>query len=207
MFTWEDSSWPTPISSTPFAPRAASANPARARCRICTRNIWRQRSLRRSPDRNDLDTAEVDDIIWSTSTQKGKQGGDLGRMAALDAGYDVKASGMTLDRFCGGGITTVNLGCCADHVGHGGFGYRRRHRDDELYDGTITAPKNRLRALHPALMGIGSGNARLRRGCIRKVASGRSAATQSRRSKGLPGKIGRRASGWRVSVVPTGRDG
>ena len=26
-------------------------------------------------------------------------------MAALDAGYDIKASGMTLDRFCGGGIT------------------------------------------------------------------------------------------------------
>lgn len=65
--------------------------------------------LKAIASRNNLDTAEVDDIIWSTSTQKGKQGGDLGRMAALDAGYDVKASGMTLDRFCGGGITTVNL--------------------------------------------------------------------------------------------------
>ncbi|MFK5065556.1 hypothetical protein ACI393_27550, partial [Klebsiella pneumoniae] len=38
-----------------------------------------------------------------------KQGGDLGRMAALSAGYDMSASGMTLDRFCGGGITSVNL--------------------------------------------------------------------------------------------------
>jgi acetyl-CoA C-acetyltransferase len=60
-------------------------------------------------DRNNLNTADVDDIIWSTSSQRGKQGGDLGRMAALDAGYDIRASGMTLDRFCGGGITTVNL--------------------------------------------------------------------------------------------------
>ena len=60
-------------------------------------------------DRNNLDTATVDDIIWSTSTQKGKQGGDLGRMAALDAGYDVTSSGMTLDRFCGGGISSVNF--------------------------------------------------------------------------------------------------
>lgn len=60
-------------------------------------------------DRNNLDTATVDDIVWSTSTQKGKQGGDLGRMAALAAGYDTSASGTTLDRFCGGGITTVNL--------------------------------------------------------------------------------------------------
>ena len=59
--------------------------------------------------RNDLNTAEVDDIIWGTSSQRGKQGADLGRMAALDAGYDVKASGMTLDRFCGSGITSVNI--------------------------------------------------------------------------------------------------
>jgi len=65
--------------------------------------------LKAIAERNKLDTADVDDVIWSTSTQKGKQGGDLGRMAALDAGYDIKASGMTLDRFCGGGITTVNL--------------------------------------------------------------------------------------------------
>jgi acetyl-CoA C-acetyltransferase len=59
--------------------------------------------------RNDIKTAEVDDIIWGTSSQRGKQGGDLGRMAALDAGYDIKASGVTLDRFCGSGITSVNL--------------------------------------------------------------------------------------------------
>ncbi|CAN5328093.1 acetyl-CoA C-acetyltransferase [soil metagenome] len=61
-------------------------------------------------DRNNLNTADVDDIIWGTSTQVGKQGRDLGRMAALDAGYDIRASGVTLDRFCGSGITTVNLG-------------------------------------------------------------------------------------------------
>lgn len=60
-------------------------------------------------DRNNLDTAKVDDVIWATSTQIGKQGTDMGRMAALDAGYDVKASGMTLDRFCGSGITSVSL--------------------------------------------------------------------------------------------------
>ncbi|MBL8557917.1 MAG: acetyl-CoA C-acetyltransferase [Hyphomonadaceae bacterium] len=60
-------------------------------------------------DRNNLDTSTVDDIIWSTSTQEGKQGGDLGRMAALAAGYSTAASGTTLDRFCGGGITSVNL--------------------------------------------------------------------------------------------------
>ncbi len=60
-------------------------------------------------DRNKLNTADVDDIIWGTSSQRGLQGGDLGRMAALDANYDIKASGLTLDRFCGSGITTVSL--------------------------------------------------------------------------------------------------
>jgi len=65
--------------------------------------------LRAIAERNDLDTAELDDVIWGTSSQRGSQGGDLGRMAALDAGYDVKASGVTLDRFCGSGITAVNF--------------------------------------------------------------------------------------------------
>lgn len=60
-------------------------------------------------DRNNLNTAEIDDVIWSTSSQTGKQGADIGRMAALDAGYDIKTSGVTLNRFCGGGITTVAL--------------------------------------------------------------------------------------------------
>lgn len=60
-------------------------------------------------ERNNLRTAEVDDIVWGTSSQRGKQGGDLARMAALDAGYDIKASAVTLDRFCGSGITSANM--------------------------------------------------------------------------------------------------
>ncbi len=65
--------------------------------------------LKAIKDRNSIDTRSVDDVIWSVSTQDGLQGGDMGRMAALDAGYDITSSGMTLDRFCGGGITSVNL--------------------------------------------------------------------------------------------------
>ena len=65
--------------------------------------------LKAIAERNNLNTADVDDIIWGTSAQRGTQGGDLGRMAALDAGYDVRSSAVTLDRFCGSGITVVNL--------------------------------------------------------------------------------------------------
>ena len=60
-------------------------------------------------DRTGIDTSEVDDVIWGTSSQVCEQGGDLGRMSALDAGYDIKASGVTLDRFCGSGITSANI--------------------------------------------------------------------------------------------------
>ncbi|WBX83103.1 acetyl-CoA C-acetyltransferase [Sphingosinicella microcystinivorans] len=65
--------------------------------------------LKAIAERNDLDTAEVDDIIWGTSSQTGPAAGDLGRMSALDAGYDVRSSAVTLDRFCGSGITTVSM--------------------------------------------------------------------------------------------------
>ena len=65
--------------------------------------------LKALAERTGINTAEVDDIIWGTSTQKGTQGADLGRMAALDAGYSERSSAVTLDRFCGSGITTVNI--------------------------------------------------------------------------------------------------
>ncbi|MDF1693355.1 MAG: acetyl-CoA C-acetyltransferase [Zhongshania sp.] len=65
--------------------------------------------LKALAERNKLNTADVDDIIWGTSSQRGEQSADLGRMAALTAGYDVRSSGVTLDRFCGSGITVVNL--------------------------------------------------------------------------------------------------
>jgi len=65
--------------------------------------------LRALADRTGINTADVDDIVWGTSAQVAQQSGDLGRMAALDAGYDVRASAVTLDRFCGSGITSVNM--------------------------------------------------------------------------------------------------
>ena len=110
-------------------------------------------------DRNNLKTEEVDDIIWSTSTQKGKQGGDIGRMGALAAGYDTKASGTTLDRFCGGGITTVNLAAATvmagmeDCVIAGGT-------EMMSYTATISAEEANA-GLTP--MGMGSGNAALQK--------------------------------------------
>ena len=60
-------------------------------------------------ERSDLNTQDVDDVIVGCSTQVGKQGSCIGRMSVLDAGWDTSASAFTLDRFCGSGITAVNL--------------------------------------------------------------------------------------------------
>jgi len=111
--------------------------------------------LKAMAERNNLNTAEVDDIIWGTSTQKGAQGNDMGRMAALDAGYDVKASGMTLDRFCGSGITTVNLATASimagmeDLVIAGGCEMMSLTATMRDGPGFMDAGNIRLRAKHP----------------------------------------------------------
>ena len=108
-------------------------------------------------ERNNLNTAEVDDIIWGTSSQTGKQGGDLGRMAALNAGYDVRSSGVTLDRFCGSGITTVNLAAAQimsgmeDLVIAGGTEMMSYHGQiaDPAKPPMIDSGNLELRAMHP----------------------------------------------------------
>ncbi len=68
-------------------------------------------------ERNGFDTADVDDVVWGTSSQVMEQSGDIGRMSALDAGYDMKASGVTLDRFCGSGITSANIAAASVKAG------------------------------------------------------------------------------------------
>ncbi|TGD70348.1 acetyl-CoA C-acyltransferase, partial [Mangrovimicrobium sediminis] len=65
--------------------------------------------MRALRDRNNLTVTDIDDIIWGTSAQKGKQAGDMGRMASLYAGFDPTVSGVTLDRFCGSGITATSF--------------------------------------------------------------------------------------------------
>jgi acetyl-CoA C-acetyltransferase len=106
-------------------------------------------------ERTGIDTAEVDDIIWGTSAQVGEQTGDIGRMSALDAGYDVRASGVTLDRFCGSGITSVNMAAASimsgaeDLVIAGGtekMSMATRRGDGPLM---MDSGNLRLRARHP----------------------------------------------------------
>lgn len=113
--------------------------------------------LKALQQRNDLDTADIDDVIWGTSAQKGLQGGDMGRMAALDAGFDVRVSGVTLDRFCGSGLTAANLAAAQLMSG----------MEDLLIAGgtemmsVVTTVGQAERAAGFPSLGLGTGNARL----------------------------------------------
>jgi len=61
-------------------------------------------------DRNGLDTGTVDDIIFGCVDPVGEAGSVIPRSAAFEAGYDLKAPGMQISRFCASGLDAINLG-------------------------------------------------------------------------------------------------
>ncbi|MEM7527907.1 MAG: acetyl-CoA C-acetyltransferase [Pseudomonadota bacterium] len=60
-------------------------------------------------DRNDLDTSEVEDVIWGCVTPVGEQGGEIARSAVLYAGWDESVPGLHINRFCASGLEAANL--------------------------------------------------------------------------------------------------
>lgn len=66
--------------------------------------------LRAIRDRNDLDTRHVDDVIMGIVDPVGEAGGDLPRVAALNADYAVTVPGVQINRFCASGLEAVNIG-------------------------------------------------------------------------------------------------
>ena len=61
-------------------------------------------------DRNGFDTGEVDDIIFGCVDPVGEAGSVIPRSAAFEAGYDNKAPGMQISRFCASGLDAINFG-------------------------------------------------------------------------------------------------
>ena len=59
--------------------------------------------------RNDLDTAEVDDVVMGVVSPVGDQGAVIAKVAALKAGWDVRCAGVQVNRFCASGLEAVNL--------------------------------------------------------------------------------------------------
>ena len=61
-------------------------------------------------DRNDLDTANIDDVVLGCVDPVGEAGGDIARAAVFAAGYDKRVPGMQINRFCASGLDAVNMG-------------------------------------------------------------------------------------------------
>jgi acetyl-CoA C-acetyltransferase len=59
-------------------------------------------------ERNQFDTAAVDDIVMGCVTAVGDQGAVIAKTAALAAGWNDDVAGMVLNRFCASGLEAVN---------------------------------------------------------------------------------------------------
>lgn len=60
-------------------------------------------------ERAGVDPAEVEDVIWGCVSQVGEQTMDIGRTAALAAGFPETVTGVTVDRQCGSSQQSVHF--------------------------------------------------------------------------------------------------
>jgi len=67
--------------------------------------------------RSGFDTKEVDDVVMGCGAGSGDHAMDIARLAALDAGWDLDAPGVTLNRFCGSGQQAVNFAAMGIRAG------------------------------------------------------------------------------------------
>ena len=71
-------------------------------------------------DRNNLDTAGIEDVIWGNVTQVGEQGGCLARSAVLASDFAESVPGVSINRFCASGLEAVNMAANQVRGGAGG---------------------------------------------------------------------------------------
>lgn len=57
--------------------------------------------------RNQLDTAAIDDVVMGCVMPVGEQGGNIARMAVLQADYDQQVPALQINRYCGSGLEAV----------------------------------------------------------------------------------------------------
>src|SRR5271168_3448097 len=60
-------------------------------------------------ERNGIDPAVVDDVIWGCVGQFGEQTFDIARNAVLSAGWPLSVPGVTVDRQCGSSQQSVHF--------------------------------------------------------------------------------------------------
>ena len=65
--------------------------------------------LRALKERNHLDPKRVDDVVLGCVDPVGEAGGNIGRAAALVAGYGIGVPGLQINRFCASGLDAINF--------------------------------------------------------------------------------------------------
>ncbi|MCR9137769.1 MAG: acetyl-CoA C-acetyltransferase [Alphaproteobacteria bacterium] len=61
-------------------------------------------------ERNEIDTSQVDDVVFGCVDPVMEAGGDIARASIFEAGYATEAPGMQINRFCASGLDAVNMG-------------------------------------------------------------------------------------------------
>lgn len=59
-------------------------------------------------ERNDFAVTSIDDVVTGCVTGVGEQGGNIGRFAAIMAGYTDEVPGLHVNRFCASGLVAAN---------------------------------------------------------------------------------------------------
>ena len=60
-------------------------------------------------ERNNIDTADVDDVILGCVSPVGEQGANIARTAVLNADYNQSVAGVQINRFCASGLEATNM--------------------------------------------------------------------------------------------------
>jgi len=60
-------------------------------------------------ERNGLDTTAVDDVVMGCVVPVGEQGGNIARMAVLQADFDQSVPAVQINRYCGSGLEAVSF--------------------------------------------------------------------------------------------------
>jgi acetyl-CoA C-acetyltransferase len=72
-------------------------------------------------DRSNIDTNDVDDVVFGCVSPVGEQGSVIPRTAVLMAGYAETTGGVQINRFCGSGLEAVNMAAAKVMTGEAMF--------------------------------------------------------------------------------------
>src|ERR1700722_12209537 len=65
--------------------------------------------LKNAVSRAGIDAAEVEDVVVGCGLPEGATGHNVARNAAIEAGFPMAVPGMTINRYCGSGLSAASI--------------------------------------------------------------------------------------------------